>query len=134
MRKKMLISSPGQELTSNYKCPRVGVKISGIDFLVDLIVVKTTRIDAILGGDWLKQYMEEIHPAEGIVFLRTPIEDKIKYKVVPLKERENEVSQQAMTASEKTIVASNHTKEAHLKLATSKVNLQIRTLRYGEVP
>jgi hypothetical protein len=49
IRKKMLISSPGQELTSNYKCPRVGVKIRGKDFLVDFVMVESTGINIILG-------------------------------------------------------------------------------------
>jgi hypothetical protein len=86
----MLISSPGQELMSNYKCPRVGVKISGKDFLVDLIVVKSARIDVILGGDWLRRHMGELYPDKRMVSLRTPLGDRIEYKVVPLQAQENE--------------------------------------------
>jgi hypothetical protein len=40
-------------MKSTYVCPRVNLKIRGIDFQVDLVVLTSSGIYVILGMDWL---------------------------------------------------------------------------------
>jgi hypothetical protein len=47
---------PRGEIKASHLCPRVNLKILGIDFLADLIVLKSWGIDVILGMDWLDKH------------------------------------------------------------------------------
>jgi hypothetical protein len=40
-------------MKSTYGCPQVNVKIRGIDFQTDLVVLTSSGMDMILGMDWL---------------------------------------------------------------------------------
>jgi hypothetical protein len=51
MKTHLLISSPNGEMKSTYVCPRVNLKIRGIDFQADLVVLTSSGIDVILGMD-----------------------------------------------------------------------------------
>jgi len=53
MKKTMLVSSPGGDMRATRKCPKVNLNIRRVDFEVDLTVSRLTRIDVILGIDWL---------------------------------------------------------------------------------
>jgi hypothetical protein len=53
MKTHLLISSPNGEMKSTYVCPRVNLKIRGIDFQANLVVLTSSGIDVILGMDWL---------------------------------------------------------------------------------
>jgi hypothetical protein len=48
LRSRMTIGAPEMKMLVNYICPNVSVKISGIDFLADLIVIETMGKDVIL--------------------------------------------------------------------------------------
>jgi hypothetical protein len=37
-------------------CPRVNIKILGIDFLADFVILKSCGIDVIKGMDWLDKW------------------------------------------------------------------------------
>jgi hypothetical protein len=37
-------------------CPKVNLKIRGVDFVVNLIVLESKGIDVILGMDWLSNW------------------------------------------------------------------------------
>jgi hypothetical protein len=52
MKTHLLISSPNGEMKSTYICPQVNLKIRGIDFQADLVVLTSSGIDVILGMDW----------------------------------------------------------------------------------
>ena len=45
LRKKLLISSLGGEMEATYRCSKVNLKIMGIDFIFDLVLLKSNRID-----------------------------------------------------------------------------------------
>jgi hypothetical protein len=49
----LLISSLNGEMKSTYICPQVNLKIRGIDFQADLVILTSSGIDVILGMDWL---------------------------------------------------------------------------------
>jgi predicted aspartyl protease len=58
MKTHLLISSPNGEMKSTHICPQVNLKIRGIDFQADLVVLTSSGICVILGMDWLGEVME----------------------------------------------------------------------------
>jgi hypothetical protein len=56
MKQTMLVSSPRGEMRTKHICPAISITIRGVDFLANLIVLDSNRIDIILGMDWLKKY------------------------------------------------------------------------------
>jgi hypothetical protein len=55
LRSRMTISAAERKMLVNYICPNVSVKINGIDFLADLIVIESMGKDVILGKNWLQR-------------------------------------------------------------------------------
>jgi predicted aspartyl protease len=53
---RMVVSSPGGDMTARQVCPRVHIKIRGVDFIANLIVLDSKGIDVILGMDWLSKH------------------------------------------------------------------------------
>jgi hypothetical protein len=47
----MVVSSPGGDMPARQVCPRVNIKIRGVDFIANLIVLDSNGIDVILGMD-----------------------------------------------------------------------------------
>jgi hypothetical protein len=45
---QMIVSSPGGDLPVRQFCPKVNIKISGVDFVANLIVLESKGIDVIL--------------------------------------------------------------------------------------
>jgi hypothetical protein len=56
MKNPLIVSSPGGEMKTGYICPQVKINIMGIDFLANLVVLKSWGIDIILGMDWLQKH------------------------------------------------------------------------------
>jgi predicted aspartyl protease len=53
MKIHLLVSSPNGEMKSAYVCSEVNLKIRGIDFQADLVVLTSSGLDVTLGMDWL---------------------------------------------------------------------------------
>jgi hypothetical protein len=53
MKTHLLIGFPNGEMKSTHVCPRVNLKIRGMDFQVDLVVLTSSGINVILVMDWL---------------------------------------------------------------------------------
>jgi hypothetical protein len=51
MKTHFLVSSPNGEMKATYVCPQVNLKIRGINFQADLVVLTSSGIDVILGMD-----------------------------------------------------------------------------------
>ena len=51
MRNLLLVNIPGGKARASHKCPRVKVQIKGVDFRANLIILKSSGIDVILGMD-----------------------------------------------------------------------------------
>jgi hypothetical protein len=49
MKNPLIISSSGGEMKTGYICPQVKINIMGVDFLANLVVLKSWGIDIILG-------------------------------------------------------------------------------------
>jgi hypothetical protein len=48
---QMIVSSPGGDMPVRQLCPKVNLKIRGVDFVTSLIVLESKGIDVILGMD-----------------------------------------------------------------------------------
>jgi hypothetical protein len=51
LRCQMIISSPGGDMPARQLCPKVNLKIRGVDFVANLIVLESKSIDVILSMD-----------------------------------------------------------------------------------
>jgi hypothetical protein len=68
----MIVSSLGGDMPVRQLCPKVNVKIRGVDFVTNLNVVESKGIDVILGMDWLSKYKVLIDCAKKSVKMTTP--------------------------------------------------------------
>jgi hypothetical protein len=73
----MTISAPGRKMLVNYICPNVSIKINGIDFPADLIVIESMGKDVILGKNWLQRTKAVIQYTERTMCLETPPGERI---------------------------------------------------------
>jgi hypothetical protein len=51
LRCQIIVSSPGGDMPARQLCPKVNLKIRGLDFVANLIVLESKGIDVILGMD-----------------------------------------------------------------------------------
>jgi hypothetical protein len=72
LRCQMIVSSPGGDMSTRQLCPKVNLKIRGLDFVANLIVLESKGIDVILGMNWLSKHKVLIHYAKKSVKLTTP--------------------------------------------------------------
>jgi hypothetical protein len=77
LKKMLLISTPGGKMKTTHSCPHVGLKIQGIYFLVNLVVLGSNSIDMILGYDWLKSCDGVIQCAKETIVLISPHGERI---------------------------------------------------------
>jgi hypothetical protein len=52
LRWQMILSSLGGDMPARQLCPKVNLKIRGVDFVANLIVLELKGINIILGMDW----------------------------------------------------------------------------------
>jgi hypothetical protein len=83
MKRTMLVSSPGGEMKTRQLCPTVSVSINGVDFLSNLIILDSPRIDIILGMDWLKMYDGVIQCAKHAIQLVDANVTKVEFVAAP---------------------------------------------------
>ena len=65
----LLTWMPGCDIKCQLGCLRVRINLSGVDFLADLVVLKSKGIDVILGMDWLSLHNGLIGCADKVVHL-----------------------------------------------------------------
>jgi hypothetical protein len=61
--------TPGGDINYQLGCPRVRINLSGVEFLADLVVLKSGGIDVILGMDWLSRHNGFIGCTDKVVHL-----------------------------------------------------------------
>jgi hypothetical protein len=71
LRCQMIVSSPGGDMPASQLCPKVNLKIKGVDFVASLIVLESKGIDVIFGMDWLSKHKVLIDCAKKSVNLTT---------------------------------------------------------------
>jgi hypothetical protein len=92
MKTHLLISSPNGEMKFTYICPQVNLKIRGIDFQADLVVLTSSGIDVILGMDWLGECDGIILCAKKSVLLTGPQGDRIEVSATTSSNKEGKVN------------------------------------------
>jgi hypothetical protein len=71
LRYQMIVSSPGGDMPARHLCPMVNLKIRGVHFVANLIVLESKGIDIILGMDWLGKHKVLIDCAKKSIKLTT---------------------------------------------------------------
>jgi hypothetical protein len=68
----LLTRTPGGDINCQLGYPRVRINLSGVEFLADLVVLKSGGIDVILGMDWLSRHYGLIGCTDKVVHLTNP--------------------------------------------------------------
>jgi hypothetical protein len=84
LRCQMIVSSPGGDMPARQLCPNVNLKIGGVDFVANLIVLESKGIDVIFEMDWLSKYKVLIDCAKKAVKMTTPEGKEMKFIVEPV--------------------------------------------------
>jgi hypothetical protein len=80
----MIVSSLGGDMPARQLCPKVHLKIRGVDFVANLIVLESKGIDVILGMDWLGKHKVLIDCAKKSVKLTTPDGKEMEFVAEPV--------------------------------------------------
>ena len=81
LRKRMVVKSSGKEQISSYICSRVSMRIDEATFPEDLIVMKSTGIDIILGQNWSARNKLVMQPTKRVVKVKTLLGEQIEHEV-----------------------------------------------------
>jgi hypothetical protein len=84
LRCQMIVSSPGGDMPARQLCPKVNLKIRGVDFVTNLIVLELKDIDVILGMDWLSKYKVLIDYTKKSLKLTTPDGKEMEFVAEPV--------------------------------------------------
>jgi hypothetical protein len=80
----MIVSSLGGDMPARQLCPKVNLKIRGVDFIANLIVLESKGIDVILCMDWLGKHKVLIDCAKKSVKLTTPDGKELEFIAEPV--------------------------------------------------
>jgi hypothetical protein len=80
----MIVNSPRGDMPARQLCSKVNLKMRGLDFVANLIVLKSNGIDIILGMDWLGKHKVLIDYAKKSVKLTTPDGKKLEFVAEPV--------------------------------------------------
>jgi hypothetical protein len=79
LRCQMIVCSSGGDMPARQLCLKVNLKIRGVDFVTNLIVLESKGIDIILGMNWLSKHDVLIDCAKKSVKLTTPDEKELEF-------------------------------------------------------
>jgi hypothetical protein len=80
----MVVSSLGGDMPARQVCPGVNIKIRGVDFIANLIILDSKGIDVILAMDWLSKHKVLIDCTKKFVKLTTEDGKELVYEAEPL--------------------------------------------------
>jgi hypothetical protein len=80
----MIVSSLGGDMPARQLCTKVNLKIRGVDFVANLIVLESKGIDVIFGMDWLGKHKVLIDHAKKSVKLTTLGWKELEFIVEPV--------------------------------------------------
>jgi hypothetical protein len=80
----MIVSSLGGDMSARQLCPKVNLKIRGVDFVANLIILELKGIDVIHGMDWLSKHKVLINCAKKSVKLTTPEGKEMEFVTEPV--------------------------------------------------
>jgi hypothetical protein len=76
---RMIISSLRVDMHARHVSPKVSILINGVEFLANLIVLESKRINVILGMDWLSKHNGLIDCAKKAVRLASSSGKELEY-------------------------------------------------------
>jgi hypothetical protein len=71
LRCEMIVSSPRGDIPARQLCPKVNLKIRGVDFVTNLILLESKGNDIILRMDWLSKHNVLINCTKKSIKLTT---------------------------------------------------------------
>jgi hypothetical protein len=81
---QMIISSPGGDIPVRQLCPKVNLKIKGVNFVANLIVLESKGINVILRMDWLSKHKALIDYPKKSIKLVAADEKELEYVAEPI--------------------------------------------------
>jgi hypothetical protein len=84
LRCQMIVNSLGGDISARQLCLKANLKIRGVDFVANLIVLESKGIDVILGMDWLSKYKVLIDSAKKSVKMTTPEGKEMEFITEPV--------------------------------------------------
>jgi hypothetical protein len=84
LKRQMIVSSPGGDMPTRQLCPKVNLKIRGVDFVANLIVLESKGIDVILAMDWLSKHKVLIDSAKKSVKFTALDRKEIEFVAEPI--------------------------------------------------
>jgi hypothetical protein len=84
LRCQMIVSSPRGDMPARQLCPKVSLKIRGVDFVANLIVLESKDIDIILGMNWLSEHKVLIECTEKSVKLTILDGKEMEFVIEPV--------------------------------------------------
>jgi hypothetical protein len=103
LRCQMIVSSPGGDMPTRQLCTKVNLKIRGVDFIANLIVLESKGIGVILGMDWLSKCKALIDCTKKSIKLTTPDGKELEFvteSMVTAKGAANRVKVNQLDASQ----------------------------------
>nr|XP_040249549.1 uncharacterized protein K02A2.6-like [Aegilops tauschii subsp. strangulata] len=79
----MVVQTPGAEMRAKIGCKGVGIVINGVDFLADLIILRSQGLDVILGMDWLIKHQGLLDCANRTVTVTNDQGVEVKFSPNP---------------------------------------------------
>jgi hypothetical protein len=80
----MIVSFSGGDMPTRQLCLKVNLKIRGVDFVANLIVLESKGIDIIFGMDWLSKYKVLIDCAKKSVKMTTTEGKEMEFIAEPV--------------------------------------------------
>jgi hypothetical protein len=84
LRCQMIVSSLGGDMPVRHLCPKVNLKIRGVDFVANLIILESKGIHVILGMDLLSKHKVLINRAKKSIKLTTPEGKEMEFVAEPV--------------------------------------------------
>jgi hypothetical protein len=81
---QMIVSSLGGDMPTRQLCLKLNLKITGVDFVANHIVLESKGIDVVLGMDWLSKHKVLIGCAKKLIKLTTLDGKELEYVVKPV--------------------------------------------------
>jgi hypothetical protein len=81
---QMTVSSLGGDMPARQLCLKVNLKIRGVNFIANLVVLESKGIDIILGMDWLSKHKALIDCAKKSIKLTTPDGKEMEFVAEPV--------------------------------------------------
>ena len=84
MRTPMVIHASGADMNATHECREIPIDIQGFRFFADLIILKTSGLDVILGMNWLRRHQAVITCVTRSVSLVHPSGQTLEFMPPPL--------------------------------------------------